>query len=59
MDVLLQILDGLVADVLASPELEIDQAVIGVVVRIRRQLQTEAFDQSPRRADCTISMQAF
>src|SRR3954463_10268612 len=32
---LLQVLNGLVADVLAGPELEIDQAVIGVVVWIR------------------------
>src|SRR4051795_13558268 len=32
---LLQVLNGLVADVLACPELEIDQAVIGVVVWIR------------------------
>ena len=39
MDVLLQVLDGIFADVLPRPELEVDQAVVGVVERVRRQLQ--------------------
>ena len=44
MDVLLQIFDRVVADVLARPELEVDQAVVGIEVRIRGELQAEAFD---------------
>ena len=36
VDVLFEVFNGFIADVLPSPELEIDQAVIGVEVRIRR-----------------------
>src|SRR6185437_16109607 len=42
VDVLLEVFDGGIADVLARPELEIDQSVVGVVVGIRIQLVGEA-----------------
>jgi hypothetical protein len=36
MNVLLQIIDRIVADVLARPELEVDEAVIGIKIGIGR-----------------------
>ena len=52
MNILLQVFDRFVADVLLRPELKIDQAVIGIVVRIRTDLvrEAKALDQAPRRA---------
>src|SRR5918993_918479 len=46
VDVLLQVLHCLVADVFAGPELEVDQPVIAVVVRVRGELQAQAVDQA-------------
>ena len=34
MNILLQVIDRFVADILARPELEVDQAIIGVVIRV-------------------------
>src|SRR6058998_1289416 len=44
MDILLQVLDRLFANVLARPELEVDQAVVGVVVLARRRVEAEPLD---------------
>src|SRR3954469_5953983 len=40
VDILFQVLDSLIADVLPGPELEIDEAVIAVVVRVRAEFET-------------------
>src|SRR6266513_1541821 len=45
MDVLLQIFHRFVADILPRPELEVDQAIVGVVTRIWRELEAQGLDQ--------------
>ena len=47
MDVLLKVLDGILADVLLRPELEIDQAVVCIVERVLADCEAETFKQSP------------
>ena len=48
VDVLLQIFDRVVPDVFARPELEIDQAVIGVVIWVRLEGELEPLDGRPK-----------
>jgi hypothetical protein len=47
MDILLQIFNCFIADVLPRPEFEVDQTVIGIVVRIGSELETYAINQGP------------
>src|SRR6476646_7928998 len=45
MDVLLQVLNRFCAYVLAGKELEVDQAVVGVIERVRWQFKAQSFKQ--------------
>src|SRR6266852_7360247 len=47
MDVLLQVFHRFIADILPRPELEVDQAIVGVVTRIWRELKAHGLDQGP------------
>ena len=44
VDVLLKVFDGVLADILARKELEVDQTVVGVVQCVRSDFEAEAFD---------------
>ena len=43
VDILLQIFNRFVADILTSPELKIDQAIVGVIVRVWGKLKGRCF----------------
>ena len=47
MDVFLQVFNRFVADILPRPELKINQTVVGVIIRICRELKADAVNQRP------------